>query len=174
MSSYCDLHCDIDCCEDAPVKPTLKDKIKKKKQETEMNYVGFASTGNCAVASCCSPQQEKQEKVYMVERLGMLKTEKEHDLRQKFGLDDDDAPRTAEEFLKRIEDKQFKLREKTGWLTSFYDRVQWRDPAKDIDQEGFDAAYEELMDVFANTMDEVVVLPEAEGLAALNEFKALN
>ena len=110
----------------------------------------------------------------MVERLQMVKDEKNKDLRQKFGLEDDDAPKTAEEFLKRIEDKQFKLREKTAWSTTFWERVQWRDPAKEVDQEGYNAAYEELMDIFANTMDEVVVLPEAEGLTALNEFKALN
>lgn len=134
-----------------------------------MNYMN----SNCAVA-CCPPQQEKQEKIYMVERLNMIKDEKNLELRQKFGLEDDAPPRTAEDFLKRIADGQYKLREGTAWLTSFYDRVMWRDPKKELDQEGYNAAYEELEDAFENTMDEVVVLPEVDGLAALNEFKALN
>jgi hypothetical protein len=110
----------------------------------------------------------------MVERLNMLKDEKTNDLRQKFGLEDDAPPHTAEDFLKRIADGQYKLREKTSWLTSFVDRVMWRDPSKEVDQDGYNAAYEELEDAFANTMDEVVVLPEVDGLTALNEFKALN
>ena len=160
----------IGCCEEAPTKPSLKQKVANKKQEKKMNYLNT----NYAVA-CCPPQTEqKQEKMYMVERMEMIKDEKVLDLRRRFGLEDDEAPRTAEDFLKRIEDKQFKLREKTAWLPSFWDRVQWRDPAKELDQDGFNKAYEELMEAFANTMDEVVVLPEVDGLAALNEFKALN
>ena len=135
-----------------------------------MNYLNT----NYAVACCPTQTEQKQEKMYMVDRMEMIRDEKVQDLRRRFGLEDDEAPRTAEDFLKRIEDKQFKLRDKTSWMTTFWDRVQWRDPAKEVDQDGFNAAYEELMETFANTMDEVVVLPEVDGLAALNEFKALN
>src|SRR5882762_4882917 len=91
------------------------------KQEKKMNY----SNSNYAVAMVAAQPEQKQEKLYMVERLTDIKNDKSEELRSHFHVDDDFPPETAEEFLERVKAGKFILREKTLWNDTFWGRVQW-------------------------------------------------
>ena len=113
-----------------------------------------------------------RQREYLMDRLNDIRFHKEVALERAYGLTDDEPPRTAEDFLKRIEDGQYILREDNRYRRDFYDRVRWRDPDLKEDQDGFHAATEILRAATTTTRDQILIMDPKDGLLAMQTFEA--
>jgi hypothetical protein len=105
----------------------------------------------------------------------------EHDkvLRKHFHIDNDDEPTTIGEFLSRIKNDQFVLKDpeskdKPGfysWHQCPQYFLKWRNPEIEADQTGYAAADSKLEEAFGILMDEIIVFEPNDGLDALNNFR---
>jgi len=95
-------------------------------------------------------------------------------LQRKFGLTDDEEPKTLTELVKRIQDGLFvipeKYKEKPGYNTTLY--LRWRDPAAVEDKAGYDAAKADLKKAYNDADRTIRILTPVEGLKALQDFEA--
>jgi hypothetical protein len=102
-------------------------------------------------------------------------------LRVHFHLNDDAAPATYAEFVKRIQDNKFvladnilKVADKPGSYNNYQAPayfLQWRDPEVEADQAGYNEARNKLDDAFDTVTDEIIVYEPVSGLTALNNFR---
>lgn len=89
------------------------------------------------------PQSDTADaRSYFKNRIAQISNEKGYALRKQFGLQDDEAPKTMEDLVKRIQDGKYSIpKEYEGKI--LYDPtryIKWRDPAVKEDQAGYDAA----------------------------------
>jgi hypothetical protein len=117
---------------------------------------------------------EVQQRQRLAERLYTVYREKTADLRRLYGLDDDVLPRTANEFIQRIKDGKFVIREDRGDkdTSSPTQYISFRDPAKKRDELGYNAAAKKLDEALASAKDEIMILPVEQGLKTLQGFQA--
>lgn len=118
---------------------------------------------------------DDQTKRYLKDRLYAVTHEKRTALSRKFGMIDDEAPRTANELIKRITDGKYVIRKDRGDSRTYSDSlayINWRDPAVTKDEAGFDAANDKLEKAQTAVKDQIVVLDAEKGLAALQTFEA--
>lgn len=106
---------------------------------------------------------------YLQNRLSEAEYEKSYDFQKQFGLQNDAAPATAREVVKRIQDGKFILPEITR--DGGYHSITWRDPAVKQDVEGYNAAWEKAQELVQSTKDIIMIKTPAEGLAALQAFE---
>lgn len=159
---------ELGCCKVPTIKggPNQPDMVvweEPKKQEKKMYNTYDLEINN-------SRDSELSKRNYLANRLYQETSEKVQDLRQDFGLVDDAAPDTAEDFLKRIKDGKFILREASIWNTTFEGRVRWRDPDLKEDNEGFDEATAKLGEARQAAEDVITIMPPEKGLEAFNTF----
>lgn len=109
---------------------------------------------------------------HLIRRLRDIYWEKARDNENLFGLRDDDPPENGSEFVLRIKSGQYMLQKFNPEDVDSEDYIRWRDPAKKVDREGHRAFLKKLDETFAGAKDKIMVLDEAKGLEALNEFKA--
>lgn len=113
----------------------------------------------------------KMDTYYINDRLYETFYKKEHDARATFHLDNDPAPQTAAELVKRIQDGKFVLpSEKDDYSPRC---IVWRDPAVTADKEGFKAYQKALNEAHQKAKDIVnIVSDEQARLKALQDFEA--
>ncbi len=111
---------------------------------------------------------------HLSNRMYQLDSQKEMEINRHFGLQDDEYPRTAKEFVKRIQDGRFVLRDQSeaDYFESVLDYIRFRDPNKVADKDGAWEARKLLSKDFRDTMDTVAIMDPAEGLKAVQAFEA--
>ena len=146
--------------------------VQKQEEENLMNY---------ASASISTPATEAQDqRKYLERRLGEVYNDRREGLEAKFGLTDDNSPVGPTELAERIAAGKFIIRG-TGddaknaeryryW--SAYDLIQWRDPAKKADQDGFDAARKDLKAKRQAALDTIKIDDPKAGLDAIKALEA--
>lgn len=149
----------------------------------------FTTSQPVTISNCTfvgsGPQNKKEknmynnlspEKEYLTHRTKKVRGEKSFELPKLYGVRDDDAPSTPEEFVKRIQTGMFILRDNKD--CEFYDsydfgsHVSWRDPAKKADKEGLEKAEKLLRADYEDTMDQIMVKDAETGLKALQDFES--
>jgi hypothetical protein len=120
------------------------------------------------------PTVENRRLTYAQNRIQEIFYEKNVELRKQFHVDNDDAPRTGKELVKRIEDKRFVLKtdeELQGHVFwSIVDYFIWRDPDAKIDLEGYDIASEDLKAAKSSASDAVTLSVNEDALKAIETF----
>lgn len=111
---------------------------------------------------------------YLEHRLSSIQWSKRAELRKQFGLEDDAAPETFSELQERLTSGKFIIADdrKDKRVYNPLQYVKWRDPAVKEDQKGFKEAEKKLDDLFIKTMDQIKILPQTDGLKALQEFES--
>lgn len=159
-------------CEDTPQEKKVGCPAKSKKGNTPMRY--YDEYNDVYVDAPAPQTDDAQKRTYLTTRIYSVQSDKGFELRKTFGLLDDDAPDTAKEFIKRIQDGKFVLKKETEdkktWRPSEY--ITWRDPAVKEDQAGFDAAWETFSDEVTKVTDTVKIADPADGLKALQALEA--
>jgi hypothetical protein len=97
-------------------------------------------------------------------------------LARKFNILENDPPTTAKEVVDRIKSDEFTLPTMdedgiTAYGTGPYGLI-WRDPTKVADRKGYEEAAKALLETKKDTVDIVYASLEADGLKALQDFKA--
>ena len=125
-------------------------------------------------------RQEQEQRDYLERRLEAEQYSKDDEARQVFYMDGDSYPGTWEELLQRIKDGKFvyseakaKAQEENLSLYGPFGFVEWRDPNKPADKEGYKAFVKKFHAAHNDARDQIRVLSPAEGLTALETFKAL-
>lgn len=111
---------------------------------------------------------------YLIERAGSAFYEANQKITEAFHLENDPAPMTAAELVKRVQDGKFLLNDDTKNKSQYEPAryIQWRDPALPADQVGAKAAREVLEKLFQDTKDTIAIGTPAEGLAAVKTLDA--
>lgn len=110
---------------------------------------------------------------YLNDRLANVGYEKDYSLRKTFGLVNDDAPQSAEDLVKRIQDGKFILGDNAKKQN--YDPVRyitWRDPSVKKDEAGYEAATKDFRKASKAAQDVVAIGTPSEGLAAIHSLEA--
>lgn len=162
----------LDCCEVAPVPPSLNE-LECKKENTTMYY-----DDDCECGTPTLPEIRKSN--YLKMRLDSVAYDKSHEFNTIFFIDNDDAPVGPDEMLARIAAGKFVIPrdedadgKPINKFKRYHEReILWRDPAKPADKNGRDAAQEKLDAAKAKTADSIMILPPEQGLAALQAFEA--
>lgn len=114
------------------------------------------------------------DKIYYLQtRVNTIDYTKDQELRKQFGLVDDDAPRSAVEFVKRIQDGKFTLKDgadKNAYRPSEY--IRWRDPSVKEDKDGYVVAENALRKMVQATVDIVNIKSADDGLTAVQALEA--
>lgn len=154
-------------CNQAPAKPTpLKE--RKKKQETTM----YGDTYNDVNVD--NRTEAERTRDHFSSRIHDEKYKKERELSETFAMYDMDRPTTAKELTNRISKGLFILNDqhKDTYTYDPMSYIQWRDPAKPKDEEGFRAACTKLQAAAQDAEDLLLGSPADQALKILNDFKA--
>jgi hypothetical protein len=162
------------------------------------NWISFAPMTypqvNCTVP-CAKPaynEPNKKEKTmyvdndkhiesakinYLYDRANSVFYKKADELPRLFGLSDDAAPRTVSDFIKRIQDGMFTIKDESkkdveGYFYRPIEGIRWRDPSVKEDTAGHKAAMEALNTAYQDTKDTIAIGTPAEGLAAVKALDA--
>lgn len=136
-----------------------------------------ATSAHCKLQKKEEPMidMEQNQRNYLERRIIDVQEDKDIELNRVFGLSDDESPKTAEEFVQRIQDGAFTLRDKmNSWGHTFHDRVRWRKPDVVEDRAGYEAA-EKRLDAAKDTLvDQARLYSIAEATKAFEAFKSAN
>lgn len=178
MSFYC---CEAKATIPADIELSIE-KLQKMKRDmmdaimyppvVEWNTTTVAKKGNNTMYTTQTYTNEPSARSHLQSRLYDTREKKNVDLRRFFGLMDDEAPETAEDTIQRIKDGKYILRPASDYYRTFRDRIRWRDPAKQEDEAGYEAAWEVLNKDFQDANDIITVLDVKDGLSALKQFES--
>lgn len=153
---------------------TPKKKVYKtepcQQEECKMNY---ATT---AVSVSADLDHTKSQRKFLSNSLYEAFTGKKYALKKKFGLTYDEAPRSFEELLARIQAGKYVIDDKDTKKKT-YDPlayIVWRDPSVKEDQDGYDAAKAELRKAYDKAEEDIRILAPEAGLASLRAFKDIS
>lgn len=134
---------------------------------------------NAGTVACKQEKEMNQispEKTYLSRRLDNIEYNVQRSLPKKFGLQDNDRPRTPNELISQITSGKYvvaKGREDTK-IYDPMDFIRWRDPTTVEDQAGHDAAVAKLHADTQAARDVIVVKDLDSGLKALQDFETAN
>lgn len=162
-------------CQEAPktVSPKLdrfKKMIDNQKKEQDM------SNSYASVTAINADTTEKDQRRYLERRLWDVMYTIKTGLKKQFGLTDDEAPTTAEDFIARIKDGKYtvdaeKLKKETLGTYDLIRYIRWRDPSTVEDKDGYAAARDALDAEVTRVTDIIKIKTPAEGLDALQAFE---
>jgi hypothetical protein len=121
------------------------------------------------------PTETELQRAHLVRRLRKLRDAKLDQLEIDFGLADDEAPKTFNEFIKRVKSGDISYTgskdEDYEHLSGVFNHIRWRSPKKKEDKAGFKAAATLLRQKYDAAKDEIIVLDLDKALAALRAFE---
>lgn len=114
---------------------------------------------------------------HLTRRLFVANGNQDLKLRQHFGLEDDNRPATAKEFVQRIKDGKFTLRDEDSEDCYYTDadfayNIRWRDPSVKEDKDGYTAAKKNMEAAYNAAKDQIYISSPEAGLKALQEFES--
>lgn len=134
-----------------------------------------------SIAKPCKISPKKEEntmndfRVYLNQRLNDTSDNGVYFLEQTYNLVDDEFPKTAKEFVERIQAGKFVLPGLDAEGHQVFGMgpfgIIFRDPTKLPDKAGYNAALKELLEQRKDALDVIKVLPEADALNAFKTFQ---
>lgn len=118
---------------------------------------------------------EKDQRRYLRDELYSAYQTAKLALRRKFGLEDDEAPSSIQDAVKRIQDGLFVIPEKykkAGDSYASMSYLRWRDPKAVEDKVGYEAAKTPLKAAWTKAEREIRIFAPAQGLEAVIAFEA--
>lgn len=164
------------CAKTCPTpEPIYPDWLGKQKEgNNPMNYA-------TATVTAATTETQDQRK-YLARRLDDIYYGLERPLFATFGLTDDEAPSTPKELKARIADGKFTIiglpkddedEDEDDFFYGGWSRmIRWRDPAKKLDRDGYDAARKELKAEYQKALDTIKIDEPKAGLDAVKAFEA--
>jgi hypothetical protein len=146
--------------------------IKKQEEENLMNYA------TASVIATPQTTETQDQRKYLAKRLEEVYITLREPLEAAFGLTDDDAPIGPKETAQRIADGKFTIRGmddkdlRSYKYYSWYDLIQWRDPSRKADQDGFEAARKALKAEKQKVLDTIKIDEPKAGLEAIKALEA--
>lgn len=94
-------------------------------------------------------------------------------LMKHFHLVDDDDPETAEAAVERIKSGMFQLKDKKdrSSFAHWTNHIRWRDPTKEKDEEGYQAAYDKMKVAYKHAQQDVLCDSLDKAKAAVRKFE---
>lgn len=125
---------------------------------------------------CETYSTEQTKRDHLNHRVDRIHRDLTTALQRKYGLVDDETPKTFKELLDRLTTGMYVIDKKYLELEEYNPRncllnVEWRDPSKESDQAGYNKANEKLTVAWRKVLDDVVILPVLEALASVREFE---
>lgn len=160
------------CCAQAPAKPKAKvsSRLTNLAKEKKMRY--YDEYNDRYVDAPESDTQRTQN--YFFNRVSEVGSAKRYDLMKTYGLRNDDAPESFDEFMARINAGKFsfetypKKKDTQYWA----DYIEWRDPSVKKDQKGYDAATKDFESAQAKARDTIMSSAPADAAAAIAALEA--
>lgn len=120
------------------------------------------------------PTAEDRRIAYLIDRLYSASELKRSQLRRQFGLIDDEDPKSFSDALARLNAGKYVIADdkKDKFTYSPLGYVRWRDPELKADEKGFIAADTKLNELRKTAEDTIRILPQTDGLKALQEFES--
>jgi hypothetical protein len=117
---------------------------------------------------------------YLVCRASDVWSEKREVLERKYGLTDEEAPKTAQEVVDRIKAGRFVFKDNTikddpNWYGRYFEPtryLRWRSPDVKEDKAGFEAAMAKLQAKYAHLKDSIYVDSPTVAKSNLHEFES--
>lgn len=152
--------------------PCVEFKMSTHKEQEDMETNMLTSYNNLS-ATAALPTEQVQMDFLRGEARNVRETLYSK-LRKQFGLSGDPAPKTVEDFIKRIQDGKFVLEDMYKQkLTSYVtDYISWRDPSIKRDEAGYDAAKELLDAKYRDTKRAIMTQGADAGLKAVLDLEA--
>lgn len=165
----------------SPVEIMFNTMVANVRASNSLNYL--------ATLPVCIQDQEQQEntmitnntipaeKTYLISRLDNSNYKVLNNiLPTKFGLTDDDRPRTANDLVARITAGTYIVSKDNGDSRMYdpLDAIRWRDPKVVEDKAGYAAAEKVLKIAYTATKDQIIVKDIDTGLTALQAFETAN
>lgn len=159
----------VDC--PPPCAPTTPKKTwgcKIKKDENPMNSYASATLVTAADTTLAD------ERRFLRHELSDAFEKAKLTLKRQFGLEDDEAPMTLDETIKRIQDGLFVIPEKYKDQKTYgsLGYLRWRDPKAVEDKAGYKAARVTLDAEYSKAERIIKILTPQEGLQAVIDFEA--
>lgn len=154
---------------------------KKEPQMAYDHYNGMRAgmVANAAAVIQTEPSEESKQRDRLSRAVRTAYFEIERKLRKSFNMDSDSAPSTLKELFARIKEGKFKYqvdchsKERDDAYPGYiYDwPIDWVDPSKVKDTDGYDAAYKRLTERYTEVDLDIAILPIADALALVKTFK---
>lgn len=114
------------------------------------------------------------QRSYFKNRISQIGYDKTAELRRKFGLENDFAPESATELVKRIQDGKYVIKKEYEDKKAYnpFQYITWRDPAVKEDQVGFDAAWNAFEKAQTKARDAVMALSADKAMEAVQSLEA--
>lgn len=159
----------VDC--PPPCAPTTPKKTwgcKIKKDENPMNSYASATLVTAADTTLAD------ERRFLRHELSDAFEKAKLTLKRQFGLEDDEAPMTLDETIKRIQDGLFVIPDKYKDQKTYgsLSYLRWRDPKAVEDKAGYKAARVTLDAEYSKAERIIKILTPQEGLQAVIDFEA--
>lgn len=143
--------------------PTVKEKEKAMYDSVQSGPTKLSMSSSLTSTSLnntvtAQVPTEQRQIVYFVQQARDAMYKKEEELRKKFGLVDDEFPRTANEVIKRIKDGNIVVDPMLGDQPSCcpLDCIRFRDPKLEPNYTGYDAASEKLVKLYSSVERQIV------------------
>lgn len=191
MASIFNSKCGIPCsqvskvCEPIPTpcRPINSPPVEILYQQMVAHY----EQNSLATFPVCNEKQEQEntmittntipaEKTYLANRLDHSFYKARDAQPTKFGLTDDERPRTANELVARITAGTYIVNKDRGDSRAYdpMDNIRWRDPKVVEDKVGYAAAEKVLKLAYTAAKDQIIVKDIDTGLTALQAFETAN
>jgi hypothetical protein len=148
--------------------------FEKQRRKSAMNTSHAAATVINAQPPLTEANTDLDKRTHLQYRLSCIFGAKDHALEQKFGLMDQDAPKTPKELVERIKSGMFTYTEEeraddeTTWaFCNPYRGLRWRDPSLKEDRPGYNEAYKELKKTKLKVADSIAIKDPAVALEEL-------
>jgi hypothetical protein len=168
----------------------LRSVYKEKVDMMNLTYLGSYTISNCVFTVDTTDYNKEEETMYnneksetqsqrnhLMYRAEDVYNDKRWEVRKSFGLEDDDRPQTGKELVERILAGKYVMPDNKAdcfddpWGNPLR-QIIWRDPNAKKDQEGFDAAADQLSKEFTFLQDTIKIEEPKVALEALREFEA--
>lgn len=149
--------------------PVLSTQKEKQKEKTM-----YCDDMDCGNNLNVTDRADAAKREYLSYRLNSVSDSLQRKARVHFGMADEDAPETWEQFIARIQSGKFLIKESYKDKCWAYDSygIRWRDPAKVADNAGYQATYAKIMADMRDVEDVIAILEPADALKAVKEFEA--
>lgn len=145
--------------------------LAPKKKENTMNFANIVEMSE-------SIPTDQIQKSYLTQELRDSLYRKSEEAQIFFGLENDKSPKTAKELVARITSGMYVLPSEdkdgeTNYTPYVVERIQWRDPAKVKNEDGYKAFKKTLEAAKRDAERAIVIKTPDEGLAAVVAFEAI-
>lgn len=147
--------------------------LKKEKNMYNERNTAISVTPHISIAGTEAFNAIETAQDHLIERLSDATEKKLTAAQRKFGMIDDERPRTPQSFVDRILGGKFFITEdrKNQYTYDPTDYIIWRDPSVKKDEAGFGEARTAINEASNDVMDILIVKGPEAGLAAINTFK---